>query len=156
MIQFPIPLKAMVFLKRLWGELWQNEETPNIPYPSHMVHSCKRDVVFDVQVLFLDAFGIGENLPLYRWQDLEAERSKIYTRYLTEKYAPAAVDNSNVEVTVEFQGIDEELPEGASLEDVERLAKQNEPYYERDVNGKAHIKNAKIKTAKDFLKGDRE
>lgn len=77
MIKFPIDLEQMIFLKRLWGELWHKEETPNSYYPVFMVHSCKRDIVFDVQVLFLDALGIGKDLPKYRWQRLAEERYEI-------------------------------------------------------------------------------
>lgn len=57
LIQFPIPLKAMVFLKRLWEEIWKKTETPNIYYLYYTVHSEKRTMLMEAQKLFLDNYG---------------------------------------------------------------------------------------------------
>lgn len=97
MIKYPIPLKQMVFLKRLWEELWHKEETPNITYDVPMVHSCKRDLVFDVQVLFLDALGIGQNLPKYRYQDMEKIRQNKLLELLVDEQKLQTVNEVRAE-----------------------------------------------------------
>ena len=101
MIKYPIPLKQMVFLKRLWEELWEHEETPNITYDVPMVHSGKRDLVFDVQVLFLDALGIGRDLPKYRYQDWEKIRQNKLLELLVDKQQIQTVNEVRAEQTGE-------------------------------------------------------
>ena len=92
----------MVFLKRLWEELWHKEETPNITYAVHMVHSCKRDLVFDVQVLFLDVMELGRNLPKYRYQDLEELRQNKLLELLVDEQKLQTVNEVRAEQESDF------------------------------------------------------
>ncbi|MCK5161054.1 MAG: hypothetical protein KAQ99_05715 [Candidatus Aureabacteria bacterium] len=109
MIKFPVTLKQMVFLKRLWEELWKNEETPNITYDYNMVHSGKRDLVFDVQVLFLDALEIGKSLPLYRWQDLEKIRQNKLLELLVDEQKLQTVNEVRAEQATTESDFDREV-----------------------------------------------
>ena len=70
----------MVFLKRLWEELWVKEETPNIIYDVPMVHSCKRDIFFDIQILLLEVFGSNAGHRKFRYQELAELRQQTLLR----------------------------------------------------------------------------
>ena len=120
MIKFPVTLKQMVFLKRLWEDLWAKVDTPNYPYGPLEVHSEKRQMLLLVQILFLDVFDLEEDPEL-----VELRQNKLL-ELLAEDIVPGTIELPPSEIS-----------EDATLAEVQE--QQEELAYVRDDKGRPKL-----------------
>lgn len=81
MIKYPIPLEEMVFIKRLWDELWKKTETINKSFHYTEVHNEKRQLILEVMKLFLDHNGHLEAGTRFAWQFKEDMQKIVEKRF---------------------------------------------------------------------------